>query len=388
MRIKLKHFLALLLFSSFAMMSCIKEDLSNCIPAKAPASDKEYPVTVVIHWDSLGEAAKPADGMRAHFFLHENLAHEAIRADLPADGGDVLLQQGIDYYPVVYDYYGCENLAFRNENDRRTFEAYCLPTTGLYNQYVKPALDEATVMEPYPNPFYTEAYDSTFVTDGTKHDTIHFYPNDVVREFTFLVYGASGVKHLAKLYGAISGVPSAYLPALEIEGPSNATVFFNRVTAYAKGQSLSWPEAEEAYWKAGWQDPDTGWTGDWVMGRFSVFVPDTMNLRNRLTIEMHSVDNYYYYANFGGPANGGQDWNPSVSEQLLGAIRYGSEVWRVMNGGFDIILRCGPNEDGDDIKGGGNGDNIHIPENSGTNDGGEGGFEVDTGDYNNVGVEI
>ncbi|GHU73759.1 hypothetical protein FACS189413_18390 [Bacteroidia bacterium] len=333
------HFLLLLL------CSCENRELS----ADDPCGDVTA-VEVIIHWDGINPADKPQQGMTAHLFAANSRQYK--RANLPVDGGRMNISGNTPYIPLCYDYYGNDYIHFRNENDLDLFEAYSAPATGLYNAYgpnsasnraAAGETEENTVTEPYPYNFFTVRNEDLFTVLPVPGQTqyLHFYPQNVLREFTFLIRDVEGVANISSASGAISGMSSTYRMHDGARGAVPATVLFGnrqgRVT----------------------------WAGDSIMGVFCTFGPAGIeHFRNRLTVGVISGARGYYYGT----------WEETVREQIAGALgEHGTWeeqlAWRLRNSGYDIVLQ--------------NEGRLVIP---GEPD--DGAFIVDVGDYDNVVVPL
>jgi hypothetical protein len=359
-------------------------------------SEEEWPyeagVVVEIHWDGIAEKDRPAQGMRVQLFPWDGQG-SGLSLNLPVEGGPVTLPGGVAWFTLCYDYYGSETINFRNRSSLASFEAYSIPATGLYNTYGPgskargTADEEPTVAEPYPYNFFVAPGGEPFTAIAT--DTVqrlHFYPRNVTREFTFLITDVQGVRNIAGAHGAISGMASIYRMADGTTGGAPSTVLFGsergRVQWWADGRQAGWTQAmlDGVFdgnarlddWPAGWQDPAGGWRGDWVMGSFCTFGPvDPDNIRNRLTVEVISRGEGYYYAVWGGA------WEDSVREQIAGALgeqgtREEQLAWRRRNGGFDIVLE--------------NQGRLVIPDGKPTP--GDGGLNVDMDGFDNLDIPL
>jgi hypothetical protein len=375
------------------LAACEHRELSAddpCAPGKAA-------VEVIIHWDNTDPAKKPQKGMAVYLSPLDGLSRY-IRDNLPVDGGRMTIPGGIPYITLCYDHYGNDYINFRNEDDPGQFEAYNTTGTGSYTTYGpggkagNAEYSEPTVVEPYPYNFYVARNEELFTVNVSANSALRFYPQDVTREFTFLIIDVVGAKNITGAHGAISGMSSTYRMYDGVKGATPATVLFGykqgRVQWYPSGQQepwrqdmldivfdgnallADWPAAGHERWPGGWNSPETGWIGDWVMGSFCTFGPaDIDNIRNRLTVEVFSTGKGYYYAEWGGT------WEDTVREQIAGALgqngaREEQLAWRRQNGGFDIILY--------------NEGRLVVPDAIGS--GGDGGFQIDVGDFNNVNV--
>ncbi|GHT60143.1 hypothetical protein AGMMS50239_08460 [Bacteroidia bacterium] len=340
--------LYLLPFTLYLLLFCSCENRE--LSADDPCGDA-FAVEVVIHWDGIDPADKPQKGMVAHLFAQNGLQRYE-RADLPVDGGRMNIPGNIPYIPLCYDYYGNEYIYFRNENSLDLFEAYSAPATGLYNSYgpnsasVRAAAgetEENTVSEPYPYNFFVTRNDSLFTVRPVPGQTqyLHFYPQNVLREFTFLIRNVEGVENIAGAYGAISGMSAAYRMGDGVKGVEPATVLFGN----QKGRVI--------------------WADDSITGTFCTFGPaDIEHFRNRLTVGVVSVRHGYYYGT----------WEETVREQLAGALGENGTLeeqaaWRLQNSGYDIVLQ--------------NEGRLVIPDEPG-----DGTFIIDVGDYDNVVVPL
>ncbi|GHT16130.1 hypothetical protein FACS189426_24060 [Bacteroidia bacterium] len=328
------------------LCSCENRELSSDDPCEDLAA-----IEVVIHWDGIDPADKPQQGMTVHLFAQNGLQGYK-RANLPVDGGRMNIPRAIPYIPLCYDYYGNDYIHFRNENNLDLFEAYSAPATGLYNAYgpnsasVRAANGEAeekTVAEPYPYNFFTVRNEELFTVLPVSGQTqyLHFYPQNVLREFTFLIRDVEGVANISSASGAISGMSSTYRMGDGVKGVEPATVLF------------------------GSRQGRVTWAGDSITGAFCTFGPaDIEHLRNRLTVGVISAARGYYFGT----------WEETVREQIAGALgEHGTWeeqlAWRSRNSGYDIVLQ--------------NDGRLVIPDEPG-----DGTFIVDVGDYDNVVVPL
>jgi hypothetical protein len=326
--------------------SCENRELS----ADDPCDDLAA-IEVVIHWDGIDPADKPQQGMAAHLFA-QNGQQRYERASLPADGGRMDIPRSIPYIPLCYDYYGNDYIHFRNEDDLDLLEAYSAPATGLYNSYgpnsasnraAEGEAEENTVSEPYPYNFFATHNDTLFTALPISGQTqyLHFYPQNVLREFTFLIRDVEGVHNIANASGAISGMSATYRMSSGVKGADPATVLFGN----RKGRVT--------------------WAGDSITGIFCTFGPaDIEHLRNRLTVGVISGKRGYYSGT----------WEDTVREQIAGALgEHGTWeeqlAWRLQNEGYDIVLQ--------------NGGRLVIPDEPD-----DGTFIVDVDDYDNVIVPL
>ncbi|GHT62040.1 hypothetical protein AGMMS50239_14310 [Bacteroidia bacterium] len=168
------YLLPFTLYLLLLFCSCENRELS----ADDPCGDA-VAVEVVIHWDGINPADKPRLGMAVHLFA-----------------------RNADYINV------------RNESSLDLLEAYSVPATGLHNTYGPNSSmsrtasgdpEENTVTEPYPYNFFVARNDTLFTALPVPGETqyLHFYPENVLREFTFLVVGVEGTKNVSNAFGAI-----------------------------------------------------------------------------------------------------------------------------------------------------------------------------------------
>ena len=338
---------------------------------------KNHPVDVVIHWDSVppSQLVLP-NRMTVHWYPE---ASSLISSEMGVYGGREWLY-GANYNVMCLDFHGNTNIAFRSNGTRPDFEAYNIRMTGSYNLFV-PQLPggETTVAEAYPPYFYIDSRSQEIhAEDFSDNDTItvHFYPKNVLREFTFLIYDVTGTKNIASNSGAISGMSGSYYPATGALGTTPSTILFQRVEAIANAQNSSrWTDAEKVLFAAknpNWASSDTliGWTRDWVTGRFATFGPlDRDENRFRLTIEAFSKGSNAYYGAWGYWHG---QWENTIAAQIDSAMGKNGTLaeqlaWRQRNGGYDIVLY--------------NNNRLSVPEDDDGGQTSDGGFNVSVGDW-------
>ena len=363
-------------------ISCEHKELFLC----PPTGSHSNLVNVVIHWDSVSpsQLVLPRN-MTVHWYP---AAGRLFASDMGVFGGRETLN-GTTYNVMCMDYNGNANLAFRSNYTRPDFEVYNVRATGTYNTNV-PQLPggETTVAEAAPPRFYIDSRSQSICADSVPAGdtlTVHFYPKDVLREFTFMIYDVTGARNMALNSGAISGMSASYFPATGALAGTPSTILFQRVEAIVNAQtSTRWTLADKALFAAknpNWASADTmtGWTRDWITGRFVTFGPLLgQSNRFRLTIEAFSKANNVYHGAW-GYWNG--QWEHTVASQIDSAMgRNGTlaeqMAWRQRNGGFDIVLYNNSRlsvPDGDGGGGGGNGSN--------------GGFYVSVADWGDM-VEV
>ena len=372
---RIKHILFSLTII-WGLVSCQQKDLFLC------SSEGDIPVNVVIHWDSV-----PSDklmlprNMTVHWY--PAVGH-LLASDMGVYGGHEYLNANI-FDVMCMDFNGNSNLSFRSNGTRQDFEAYNIRASGTYNSFVPPLPGgETTVAEAYPYQFYidsrSQAIDTKTLLNNDSTITVHFYPKDVLREFTFLVYDVVGAKNMANNSGAISGMSGSYYPATGDLATTPSTILFQRVEAITDAQNSNrWTDAEKALFAAknpNWASSDTliGWTRDWVAGRFVTFGPlDREENRFRLTVEALSKGNNSYHGAW-GYWNG--SWENTVAAQIDSAMGKNGTIeeqlaWRERNGGYDIVLY--------------NNNRLYVPEDDdgrgGTTDGG---FNVSVDDWGEI----
>lgn len=379
----MKSMKLLIIFCGLLLASCENKGLFPLCE-----NDGDALVKVVIHWDGKPAGTLPQN-MRVLWYL-QNGGSGMLDKMFDRNGGYDRLPAA-QYAPLCFDYYGNDRLEFRGYGNAGSFEAYNIPATGLYNRYADPVPGEPTVAEAAsPYIFYVDGRPQMVDTESLPTGdtlTVHFYPENALREFTFLIYGVKGAKNMTQNGGAISGMSASCFPATGNLAASPSTVLFTRVEAIRNGQSSSrWTEEWKrlfAQKNPGWQSADTlkGWTGDWITGKFSTFGavnPD--NGRFRLTVEALSNNNYYYYGAWGYWYG---KWEDTVGKQIKGAVEGNGTGtpderqawWRERNGGFDIILY--------------NDNRLVVPDNGGgQEDTGRGGFEVGANEWVTTPVDI
>jgi hypothetical protein len=251
---------------------------------------------------------------------------------------------------------------FRGMNLRDSFEV-CLPACRplWYTDAtdVIPRLAKEKIVSESTARFYTDGADRTLdIRTGGKRDTVtvDFYPRNALREFTILIHGVKGVGYVEQgrdnnKRGAISGQAASFLPGVNARSAAPSTIIFSRIETYPDGQRYEWSAEQKNLFTRlapGWNNPETGWTGDWITGTFSSFGPvEPENGQFRLVIGMLNKGGYLYKGVWG---YGGRDAT-EVSHQLTGAwgdngqsswsngrLTETQKAWREGNGGFDVIL--------------------------------------------------
>jgi hypothetical protein len=364
--VSLFRFAAVLLLLPFA--ACIDDPIDN---RPTPRGN----VYVKIHWDGLAPGdSLPSYGM--HIQMYSRQGSSFIGYPLGVNGGAVWLPPSIPHASVCFDYAGMEYLNFRNMNNPLLLEAFNEPATyGTYNTRAAAGRDEPLVYESYPYTFYVAGDTPPFsapapTPSGKEIDTLHCYPRNVLHEFTFLVHGVEGVENVGSSRGAISGMSASCFLSSGTLSSSPSTVLFPRSLALEDGRSpedFTWSTTDTLqripvagygsipvspkWFPAGWEDSETGWKGDWVIGAFSVFGPASpwWDIASQLTVECFSHADYHYYASWGYWKG---RWDDTVTAQIMGSLGYwygcppgvekgspeAQTAWRRHNGGFDIVL--------------------------------------------------
>jgi hypothetical protein len=324
------------------LTSCEQKQFFLCPPTG------NIPAQVIIHWDSVptNQLVLPND-MTVHWYPRRGVL---LASNMSVYGGLDWLYPDI-YNVMCLDFNGNSSLAFLSNGTREDLEAYNIRMTGIYNTNV-PQLPggEITVAEAYPYQWYVDSWPQTIDTQNrSEKDTVvvHFYPKNVLREFTFLVYDVIGARYMTQNGGAISGMSGSYFPSTGMLAHSPSTVLFRRVEAIPDAQNSSlWTEQDKALFAfkdPNWANTDTliGWTRDWVRGKFVTFGPlDRNENRFRLTVETISTTKNYYYGSWGYWYG---EWENTVASQIDSAMgKHGTWeeqfAWRQRNGGYDIIL--------------------------------------------------
>lgn len=323
-------------------------------------TEGEIPVRVIINWEGEPEERLP-QGMDVYWFPsgYGNVWNTEFN---DRNGGYDYLYADV-FTPLCLDYEGNENLLTRTDGTREGMEVYnrAPDTRPVYCDSVTPLENEVIALEALaPYSFYVDDGLQEVDAASARWDdtlTVYFTPRNVLREYSFMIYGVEGAENMVRTSGAISGMSGSYLLATGALASHPTTLLFTRTEAIRNGQNgrpgQPWTETEKALFAAkdpNWEDPLTGWTGDWLIGYFSTFGPvDTEHHRCRLTIEAYSTGNNYYYGAWGYRHGEWEDEKPlSVGEQIARATGdmqapledrlLQQEEWRAQNGGFDLLL--------------------------------------------------
>ena len=374
---RVKYILLMLTVLS-GFISCEQKDLYLCLPEIG-----NNPVNVVIHWDSVpdNQLVLPKN-MTVHWYPASG---GLISSDMGVYGGSEMLN-GTTYDVMCMDFYGNANLAFRSDGTRKDFEVYNIRMNGTYNLNV-PQLPggETTVVEAYPPHFYIDGRSQSIHAENVPEGdtlTVHFYPKNVMREFTFMIYDVTGAKNMAVNSGAISGISGSYYPASGNLAQTPSTLLFPRVEKIVDAQNdPRWTDAEKALFAAknpNWASPDTliGWTRDWITGKFATFGPlDRSSNRFRLTVEAFNGSKNAYHGAWGYWHG---QWENTVAAQIDSAMGKNGTLaeqlaWRQRNGGYDIVLY--------------NDNRLIVPEGDGKYSDTDGGFNVTIDDWGDM-IEV
>ncbi len=213
MQIKMKKII--LIFSAVAFLaSCKQKELCY----------QEHPhgqqVNVVFNWP--GGVTPPAQGMRTNLFALGQYPGLGVK-DYPSTGGKIRIPYDRSYFSVCYDYFGSEDVLFRNEDNQAGLEAYT--TAVVRATYSRSFPTENTVAE--PSDLYTGKVASFSVPrEGTPDDLI-FYPENVVKTYTFEITGVRGARFITATRGAISGMSASHFISTGSLAATSSTILFN-----------------------------------------------------------------------------------------------------------------------------------------------------------------
>ena len=356
--------LAFRLLQALALLgvsSCANKELYRCDDTAGLVK-----VRVVFHWP--GDGAAVPSTMR--LYLYGPDGGFAYGRDLPSAGGVIDAVPGAVWQPVCFDYRGPQALEFRGDGFVDTFEAYCDPSTATLAGVPAPV-----VAEPVPGSFYAGHNAELFTVplSALPGDTVilDMYPLETLRAFTFLLVGVDDVSGIADIRGFFSGVPGGYFPGTGRAGASPSSLVFTGLSPLKDGMRQPWTQAQKDLFSAlnpDWDKPGAAdaWTGGWITGRVTAFTPASPSAQAfRLALEVLTMGNRDISA----------FWDDEVTRQVRGALGTGGttaeqELWRLGNGGYDIVLY--------------NGGRLVIP------GGGGGGaaFETDLDDWDNTDVPL
>ena len=176
------------------------------------------PVKIVIDWAEQ-HSAIAAQGMRGNFFSLDEKPHYGVQ-DMPREGETIRFPKNSSLYSMVYDYYGAENIGFRNENDKDAIEAYT--PQQVRATYSRSFPDENTLLE--PSDLYMDIHDR--FTTGSPADEIRFTPANVIETYTFEIRRVRGARYITDTRGAVSGVSGSRFLSTGKLFQNGATVLF------------------------------------------------------------------------------------------------------------------------------------------------------------------
>lgn len=334
----MKGRLFLLLLFILAAVSCEHKELGEdkCFGDKA--------IKVVIHWDDPNTQART---MRINLFSQTPGETDYGRDNVPSEGVKyIYLNEGTSHKPFCYDY-NASDIYFRNELEMESFEAYFSGASrATYDTYATPVANEATVNAPTGTAFYADAWEDTFdviFAYGEDELDLNFFPQNILRQFTYRINNVKGVDNIRDARGAISGMAAAFSFHTNSSTDVRSTLLFSNVK---KGY-----DTEKGY--------------GYLEGEFYTFAP-LAPYKNRFTAELYSTANKYYSAYW--------DVSGQVEESMA------DRPAKLARDGYDILIDNNPNGNGSDGDDGGG-----IPEiDPGDGSSGEGsgsGFEIGVGDW-------
>jgi len=337
------------------------------------------PVKVNIHWDDKAVDDPLPSQMSVWWYPEDQREMWSVDFSSPYGGMDYLYPD--TFMPICLDFYGNANLAFRSSGKYYDVEVYNRTPTGStpYDLWEKLPNEKVALDVSSPYRFYIDAVNSGLdIESKPSTDTVivDFYPENVLHEYTFMIYDVTGSKNIKYLNGAMSGLAATLRPVTGTVATTPTTLLFDqgrfKVYQDARNQIDKYPElaaykqfftAYNPTWQTGATanaDPRKGgWTGDWITGAFSCFgVTDPDANVFRLTVIATGKNNYYPSA--WGYYHG--QWEETVADQMKGALT--DPKWRDKNGGFDIVLWNDGRLDVPDYDAGGsgsdNGFNVNI----------------------------
>jgi hypothetical protein len=203
----------ILLLLAVTFLSCENKDLCYTHP-------HGHPIRVSVHWEE--NAAVPSRGMRINLFSLNELPSYGMQ-DLRGEEEFIKLPVGGAYLSLCYDYFGSENIYFRNENHPSQIEAYC--ASMVRASYTRAYPDENTVAE--PGNFYVDRVDEFEVVATEDTLSLDFYPHNALKTYTFRINGIKGAQHITATRGALSGLSGSYFPATGALAATPSTLLFN-----------------------------------------------------------------------------------------------------------------------------------------------------------------
>lgn len=292
-------------------VSCKNKELS----AEDPCRTTGFDVLVRMNWD---DHQRDSRTMRMSLFSRNDNPHYD-RESVDKSGRKTMkLPLGCCYAPICYDYYA-RNVYFRNETTCEQVEAYSAASTRTtYVSRAEPVDDETTVSE--PGNFYMDAWDGTFdivdIPGEGEQLVIDFYPQDVMREFTFRINNVMGAKNIADARGAVSGMSASILVLTRQLSDKRSTVLFENAKA---------------------SNEEVGY----IEGKFYTFGP-LEPYSNRFTIEVMSRKNQYFTSYW--------DVSGQIAESMA------DRAAKLARDKYDILIDNDPNKELPPIPGDGDPD--------------------------------
>ncbi|MDH6304949.1 hypothetical protein M2459_001686 [Parabacteroides sp. PF5-5] len=335
----MKSKLLLLLFFILAAVSCEHKELGedNCGGDKA--------IKVVIHWD---DPDTQACSMRINLFSQTSGVTDYGRDNVPSEGVKyIYLNEGTCHRPFCYDY-NASDIYFRNELEMEAFEAYFSGASrATYDTYATPVAEETTVSAPSGTAFYAHAWENTFdviFANGEDEITLDFYPQNILRQFTYRINNVKGVDNIRDSRGAISGMAAAFNFSTNSSTDVRSTLLFGNVRT---GHDI-----EKGY--------------GFIEGEFYTFAP-LAPYQNRFTMELYSTASKYYNSY----------WN--VSDQVEESMT--DRPAKLARDGYDILIDNNPDGNGNDGDNGGGLPEVDPTDPNNPGSGSGNGFEIGVGDW-------
>ena len=177
-------------------------------------------IEVRVNWEP--GMTKPKQGMRLNLFsVSETPYHDY--DDMSTDRKMIYLYPETSYLSLCYDYYGSQNIYFRNETDIDKIEAYCASLVRA--SYTRAFPDENTVAE--PGIFYVDRIDKFDVLRADTVQVMNFYPKNVLKTYTFRVKHIKGAEFITATRAALSGMSASYFLSTGELATQPSTILFN-----------------------------------------------------------------------------------------------------------------------------------------------------------------
>jgi len=325
----MKKILYPLLSLSVCIGACKNKDLDyeyNCDPdTKA--------IKVIVNWESPETQSRV---MRFNLFsLTDEIAHYGIDEISQKGEKAIKLSEGNSYLPFCYDY-NTSNINFRYETNPELFEACCTSSIRMtYENYADKAEGEETIVAPQrlyidcPN----ETFDVVYTAESPDTLVFHFYPQNIIREFTYCIKGVTGVNNIKDVRGAISGMSSSYNFKSRKLSAIRSTILFEDGTI--RGTN----------------------TEGYIEGIFYTFGP-VETYTNRFIIEVLTSGNEYITTH----------WD--VSDQIAESMN--NRDAKLARDGYDILII----------------NKEELPDIPDPDEGNSSGFEIEVGEWNNVTIYL